>query len=481
MQRLTGSDATFLYMENRVVHMHVTGVLQLDPSTAPDGFSFERFRGHLISRLDWIPVFRRRVVPVPFGIDHPVWVEDPCFDVDHHLWSHTLPSPGSMEQLAAFVGSYMSRPLDRHRPLWDMVLVDGLADGTMALVSKVHHVGVDGVTGNELLAHLVDTTPQPPEPGDGDVGSEIHPERIPCRAEMVADAVLSRVTDPLRRVRALGRTISSAAGAVGQITGGAKGHTMARPFDAPRTLFNQSITARRTVAFAEAPLERLKDVRAAYGCTINDVVLAACTQSLRSYLARRGEHFDRPLVVSVPVSVRGREIDGEATNQVSDMFVRLPVHLADPVDQLREVQEDTANAKLMHGAMGSTMVGDVTEVTPPVLFQLASRIYSAAGLGERLAPIHNLVVSNVPGPPVPLYIAGAQLAGVYAFGPLIEGSGLNVTVLSNMGRMCIGVIACPDVAPDVQEVADGVAEGIEVLHAAATTAAAPPAKEGTRA
>jgi WS/DGAT/MGAT family acyltransferase len=480
MQRLTASDATFLYMENPVVHMHVTGVLQLDPSTAPDGFSFERFRGHLISRLDRIPVFRQRVVPVPFGIDHPVWVEDPCFDIDHHLWSHTLPSPGSMEQLAAFVGSYMSRPLDRQRPLWDMVLVEGLADGTVALVSKVHHVGVDGVTGNELLAQLVDTTARTPEPGDDDVGSASHPEHIPGQVEMVADAVLSRLTDPLRRTRALARTISSAAAAAREITGGDEGHTMARPFDAPRTLFNRSITARRTVAFADAPFELLKDARVAYGCTVNDVVLAACTQSLRGYLARRGEHFDRPLVVSVPVSVRGREVEGEAINQVSDMFVRLPIHLADPVEQLREVQADTANAKLLHGAMGSTMVGDVTEVTPPVLFQLASRVYSAAGLGDRLAPIHNLVISNVPGPPVPLYVAGARLAGVYAFGPLIEGSGLNITGLSNMGRMCIGVIACPDVAPDVQEVADGVAEGIEVLHAAAATAAARASKGAAR-
>lgn len=473
MERLTGSDATFLYMENPVVHMHVTGVILLDPSTAPGGFTFERFRRHLIGRLDRIPVFRRRLVEVPLGIDHPVWIEDPHFDVDRHLWSHRLPAPGGPEEFAEFVGGYASRPLDRGRPLWDMVIVEGLAEGRAALVTKVHHVGVDGVTGNELLAELVDLTPDVTDP-EPDAGPTAPIEDVPSPVEMVADAVVSRLSDPLRGAHALSRTLTSVLTAARQITAGESGHTMARPFDAPRTLFNRSITSRRSVAFATTPFEDLTFVRASLGGTINDVVLAACTRSLRGYLAQRGEHFDRPLVVSVPVSVRGREVDGSATNQVSDMFVRLPVHLSDPVEQLHFVSADTQEAKAMHGALGQNMLGDVTEMTPPWLFKLVGQIYSTGGLAQRMAPIHNLVVSNVPGPPFPLYVAGATVVGLFPLGPLVEGSGLNITVMSDMGTLDIAVIACPDVAPDVQDVADGVVEGISALRRAAERAGPEP-------
>jgi WS/DGAT/MGAT family acyltransferase len=245
------------------------------------------------------------------------------------------------------------------------------------------------------------------------------------------------------------------------------GPTMARPFEAPRTFINRSLTARRSVAFAAAPLDDLRTAKAAFGATVNDVFLASCTQALRAYLLRHGETLDRPLVVSVPVSVHGEAAADRATNQVSNMFVRLPVHVEDPVEQLHAVKADTRDAKVVHGALGADMIGDVTEVTPPAIFNLASRMYSSAGLADRLAPIHNLVISNVPGPPFPLYVAGARLRAVYPFGPLIEGSALNITVLSNMGNMDIGVIACPDVAPDIDELVEGIVAGIEVLRAAA--------------
>ncbi|MCB1027815.1 MAG: wax ester/triacylglycerol synthase family O-acyltransferase [Microthrixaceae bacterium] len=464
MERTTAADASFLYMENPVVHMHVTGVMVIDPSTAPDGFSFERFQTFVASRLHRIPPFRRRLKIVPFGIDHPVMVDDPAFDLDDHLHHRPLPG-GTRDDLAAWVGEYAAEPLDRDRPLWDMVLLDGLADGTVAMVSKVHHLLVDGSSGTDLMVQLVDLTrefeleePPPFEPE----GS------VPNGPALIAGAVASRVTDPLRGARALGRGLASVGRVMLNVGGGeADGPTMARPFDAPRTLFNKSITGRRSVAFAKCPLDDLKFVKSTFGATVNDVVLAACTQSLRRYLAKRGETFERPLVVSVPVSVRGQVTDGSSANQVSNMFVRLPVHLADPVDQLRAVRVDTRDAKAVHGAIGADMIGDVTEVTPPAIFNLASRLYSSAHLADRLAPIHNLVVSNVPGPPFPLYIAGAQLVGMYPFGPLIEGSGLNITVLSNMGNMDVGVIACPDVAPDVDEVSDGFVAAVEVLRQAA--------------
>ncbi len=425
----------------------------------------------MIGRLDRIPVFRRRLVPVPYGIDHPVWVEDPDFDVDRHLWSHRLPEPGSTEQFAEFVGDYASRPLDHHRPLWDMVLVEGIEGGRAAMVTKVHHVGVDGVSGTELLAHLVDLRPDVQLPEDTPARST-PVDAVPGPIAVAADAVVARLSDPLRGARALGRTATSVWNAARQVTGGDQGHTMARPFDAPRTLFNRSITGRRSVAFASVPLEDVATVRDAFGGTINDVLLAACAQSLRSYLAERGEHVERPLVASVPVSVHGREVDDGSTNQVSDMFVRLPAHLADPVEQLRAVQVDSREAKALHGALGANLLGDVTDLTPPAVFHLASRLYSSADLADRLPPIHNLVVSNVHGPPVPLYVAGASVVGLYPFGPLVEGSGLNISALSDLGKLDLGVIACPDIAPDVADVADGIVAAVGVLRAAAASESA---------
>ena len=235
-----------------------------------------------------------------------------------------------------------------------MVLIEGLADGTAVMVSKVHHVLVDGTSGTDLLAQLVELTPEV----ETDYPPQAAPEgSIPGGPQLVAGAVVSRITDPFRSARALGRSLTSVARVVaGVVGGGDEGPTMARPFDAPRTLFNHSITARRSVAFSKCSLDDLKLVKTTFGVTVNDVVLAACTQSLRAYLAKRGETFERPLVVSVPVSVKGKTTAGGSANQVSNMFVRLPVHLVDPVDQLRAVRVDTLDAKAVHGAIGADMI-----------------------------------------------------------------------------------------------------------------------------
>jgi len=466
VERISAGDAAFLYMENRIVHMHVTGVLVLDPSTVPGRYSFDKFRTHVQGRLHRIPVFRKRLLKSPLGIDHPVWADDPDFDIDAHLHRIDLGGSATTEDLEAWVGDFASEPLDFSKPLWDMNVIEGFADGSIAAVTKVHHVAVDGVTGTDIMAQIVDLAPEPEDPDEEP--PPYRSGRLPNHVELLVGALASRVRDPLRGVRALGRSVASAGRVVLGVVGGPEdGPTMARPFDAPRTFFNRSLTQRRSVAFGATPLDDLKRIKSVFGTTVNDVFLAACTQALRAYLASQGEHLDRPLVVSVPVSVHGQASDESAANQVSNMFVRLPVHVEDPVEQLRAVRADTRDAKAVHGALSADIIGDVTEVTPPAIFNLASRMYSSAGLADRLSPIHNLVISNVPGPPFPLYVAGARLKGVYPFGPLIEGSALNITVLSNMGNMDIGVIACPDVAPDIDGLVDGIVDGIEVLRVAA--------------
>ena len=229
MERLTAADASFLYMENSVVHMHVTGVLVLDPSTVPGGYTFRKLRAHVLGRLHLIPAFRRRLLRVPFGIDHPVWVEDPDFDVDLHLRRERLWAPGDRSQLATYVGNYASEPLDPSRPLWDMVVLEGLADGHVALVSKMHHVAVDGVSGTDLMAQLVDLTAVPETSRSRPSTGQAPP--VPSTARLAAAAVASRASDPLRNVRALGRATMGLVRIGGAALAREPGHSMARPFE----------------------------------------------------------------------------------------------------------------------------------------------------------------------------------------------------------------------------------------------------------
>ena len=465
MRPLTAADASFLYIENDVVHLHVTGLMTFDPSTFTGDYSFAHVRDHLLERIHLIEPFRRRLIEVPFGIDHPVWIEDPDFDIDAHIHQITLDAPGTPEQLEDFVGDFASIPLDRARPLWDMFVVDGLADGSIALVTKMHHAAVDGVTGADMMAHLLDFTPDPEplEPPE----TEWVADNVPGNLEVIAGAMTRRALDPLRSVRALGRTAGSLVSLATDTITGSGGPSMANPFSTPRTSLNGSLSARRSVAMAKASLGDFKIIKTVFGTTVNDVYLAAVTHSLRQYLLAQGEDVSVPLVCSVPVSVHGETSDDASANQVSNMFVHLPIDTGDPAEQLRRVREDTVDAKSAQGAIGADMIGDITELTPPAIFNLASRMYSRAGLADHLPPVQNLIVSNVPGPPIPLYTAGAELTGGFPFGPLMEGAGLNITMLSNMGNMDIGVIGCPDIIADVRMIARGVSDGVDRLLTAA--------------
>ena len=465
MDRLTASDAWYLYLEGPTVHLHVTGLLLLDPSSAPEGFSFDQLRSFISERLHLMPTLRQRLVEVPLSIDHPSWIDDPDFDLDQHLHHRTLDGDGSDAELTALVSEFASRPLRRDRPLWDMVLVEGLADGGAAVAMKMHHCIVDGVSGMEVMAQLLDLGP---EPTGHEPPSEHRPAPVPSRLDAALSASWSRLTDPLRPVRAATGAAASMVGvaetSLRRRLGGAD--AVAHPLNAPRTRFNASIGPRREVAFGVAPLDDLKAVRSAFGVTINDVVLAACSFGLREYLQTWDRIPDRPLVCSVPVSTHGH--GDPAANQVSNMFVNLPVDVEDPVEQLMAIHRGSLGAKEVQGSVGTHLISDVIELVPATVFQLATRLYSATGLADRLAPVHNLIVSNVKGSPVPLYMAGARVAAMFPFGPLMEGTGLNITVLSNDGEMNLGLIACPDLVPSLDDLLRAMLAGIDVLGEAST-------------
>ena len=465
MNRLAPIDAAFLYMETPSSHMHVTGVIIVDPSTMRGGYSFEAIREMLASRIHLLPPYRRRLLTVPFHLSDPVFIEDPDFDITNHVHRMAVPPPGGREELAEIIGDVAGRALDRGKPLWETVVVEGSADGTIALVCKVHHACIDGVTGADLMSQLFVLEPDAPEPPPP--AEEWTPDRIPSDLELLADAGRDRLLDPLRGLRGLGRlgstVVRTASSAIGRDD---DERAPALPFTAPKTKFTGALTPHRSVAFGQADFDDLHVTKKVFDVKINDVVLAACTMALRRYLEDHDDLPDKPLVSMEPVSVHG-EGTQEGTNQVSSMAVRLPVQLDDPVDQLLEIREDTTAAKEMHNAIGADVLRDLTQFAPPVLFNRAMRLYSSMGLASHHRPVQNLVISNVPGPPIPLYCAGARVVAVYPFGPLIEGAGLNITVLSNMGNMDFGVIGCTETAPDLWSLADGFGQAVKDLRAAA--------------
>lgn len=468
MERLSGIDAAFLYMETRVQHMHVVGVTIMDPSTIPGGYHFPTAQAEFTRRLTSMQAFRRRLAQFPLGLDHPVWVED-HLDIEYHVRRAALPSPGDRPLLEAFVGDYASRPLDRSRPLWEVCLVEGLDGGRVAMLTKVHHSIIDGVSGAQMMSRLYDLAPDGVGLGDGDHGhhaiedvGEIEEE--PSLVDLAFTSLRARIADPIRAASLLGRTAVSVGTAIAAAMSDEE--TTERPtlpMAAPTTPFSHSLTRRRAVSFARAELADLKLVKNTFEVTINDVVLAACTLALRRDLQRRDALPDRPLVASVPVSTRLAGEVAASFNRVSAMFVSLPVQIEDPIEQLRAVHADAVMAKKMIGAFGRELLGDVVELLPPLLFAQAMKLYSRLHLAETHAPVHNLVVSNVPGPPIPMYAAGAKVLAVYPLGPILENAALNITVFSYLDGVDIGVVTCPDLIPDVELLVDGVAEAIADL------------------
>src|SRR6478735_5304772 len=426
MRRLSGMDAAFLYLETPTTHMQVQAVMLLDPSTVPGGYSFEKIKAHLASRLPLLPEFRRRLAYVPFDLHRPVWFDDPDFDIDYHVRHIAVPAPGSPEKVADIVGDIASRPLDRARPLWEFWVIEGVENGAVAVVARMHHATIDGVSGSSLLTNILDLEAAPAdEPPELD---DWKPEHKPSDTELVRHAIVSRLRRPLPLALALA-TPTLLRGAIG-VT---RARTSSRPsggtpFDTPLTPWNAPLTPHRRVAFASVPLDEVKTMKNAFGCTVNDIVLATATGALRRYLQRIDELPDRPLLAACPVSVRNDETaDIESSNKVSAMFVSLPTHLDDVEDQIAHIRDATKGAKEEHQAMGARTLLELGELAGPRTFGLAARLLG--GLAARGPVPVNVVISNVPGPPFPLYLAGARLVSMVPLGPPIEGAGLNITVM----------------------------------------------------
>jgi WS/DGAT/MGAT family acyltransferase len=464
MQRLTGLDATFLYLETPSIHMHVASTAVFDPSTVPGGYSYEKVVELVESRLPLLPPFRRRLVEVPFQLHHPLWIEDPDFDIEYHVRRAALPAPGGAQELAEFAADIFSRPLDRSRPLWEMWVVEGLEHGHIASITKTHHAAIDGVSGAELTVNLLDLQPEPAEVPPEETPWE--PDRIPSDAELVAYAVNSLARQPFRAAKAVRRTALAAVN-VRRRNRQPDAVPPPAPFSAPHTPFNVSIDGRRRFAFTEIPLDEAKMVKNALGGTVNDVVLALCAGALRSYLLGKAVLPEKGLVAMVPISVRSDDEQGAMGNRVSSMLVSLATDLDDPLERLRVISAGTRQAKEQDKAIGADTLMDWTEFAAPALAARAARLYSRTKVADRLRPLFNVTISNVPGPPFPLYCAGARMVALYPMGPIADGLALNMTVMSYMGSMYFGLVAGRDAVPDVWDLAHGITQSLDELKKAA--------------
>ena len=462
MKRLSGLDASFLYLETSTQLLHVCGLLVLQPESMPDGYSFATMKERMARQAGAIPEFRQKLRRVPLDLDHPVWVDDEDFDVDRHVHRLALPAPGGPEELSEATGHLAGLPLDRSRPLWDMWVIEGLADGRIAVFLKMHHATVDGTSGMGLLAHLCSLEPEagPPVPDPAEVGTS---PRSPSEVELLARAAVRTGMRPLRLAKLMAPTVGALAGTVDRAR---KGTAMAAPLTAPRTSFNATITGRRAIAYADLPLDEVKAVKnAVEGATVNDVVLTLCGGALRRYLEERGELPTTSLLATVPVSVRGTS-QAAGVNQVSALFARLGTDIADPAERLRFVSQGNRKAKDHNKAIPAEALQEWAELAAPKTFGMAVRIYSGLRLAEKHPVVHNLVISNVPGPPVPIYFLGALVEGMYPLGPVFHGAGLNITVISSNGQVHVGIIACADLAPRLWDLAHHFPEELAALSKA---------------
>jgi len=472
--RVSTLDAGMLYAETPEMPMHTMGVLVFEPDNAlgtnlDEGVAFKWARQRFAERIHLIPPFRRRIVQGPLQIGDPHWIEDPAFDLDRHLVRMTLPSPGGMREFCDFVGEFAGQCLKRDRPLWKAIVVEGLEGGKSALIMKIHHAAMDGGQSAAIASTLLDTSPEGRQVAPPD--EPWVPDREPTLPWLAADSLRTLVGKPRRAVAAATKVASAVRG---------KGQSKPPPppdldvsekaplFDAPPTPFNAALTPNRSVAFADVSLDDVKAVKRAFGTTVNDVVLAACCASLRSWLAAHGGLPDRPLVATVPVSVRH---DGdEDGNRVSVIRVHLPIQTDDPVERLMSINEETTAAKRRHRSGGGSdilknVAALINNITVPWMATHLIGVYSSRHLADRVPPLWNIIISNVAGPPVPLYTQGARLLQLFPLGPAQQGSGIDITVMSVVDRLCFGAMACTELVPDVEDIATVFAKEIEVLKA----------------
>jgi WS/DGAT/MGAT family acyltransferase len=456
MEPLAGMDAAFLSLETSTTPMHVGAVMVLDP---PEGtrslFSpstrYAQVRRVISQRLHLVRPLRQRALRLPLGLHHPVWVDDPDFELDDHLSRASLPSPGGRRELDAFVAAVMSRQLDPDRPLWEMYLVEGLEGERTALIAKVHHAILDGVSGASILAAFLDLNPRarvvPLSSGRWD------PAPLPRSTQLLRHAAASLSHQPGAALTTLQAGVEAVAdlGMHNRLLQSRGDHPPPAFFSAPRTSFNGAVSKRKRFSSLCVPLDDAKLVRRVFACTVNDVILAGVAGGVRRLLDSRGETPDQALVAMVPVSTRP-EGEGETLgNQISAMLVSLATDIDDPVQRLLSVSAGADVAKEQERLHRGRLIGDVAQLAVPAMATRLARAVAGTRLFDRVRPPANVTVSGLKGPEFPLFCAGSRVAAMFPVGPVAEGIGLNITVLSYLDELHFGLLGCRKHLPELDD------------------------------
>lgn len=469
MQQLSATDAAFLHLETPRTPMHIGSVAIYDQSTVPGGVvTFKSILAMMEQRLGLARSFTERLVRVPLGLDHPYWVSDPDFDLEYHVRHIALPKPGDWRQLWIQVARLHSRPLDLERALWEITVIEGLDNldgvppGSYAMVSKVHHCAIDGVSGQEITAAIHDLEPA------GSVHPDPPPVRqdsVPAGAELLGRAAINSITRPMRVPSLLRETVP----AIGRFVRTVSKNDItvpAVPGRVPATRFNGKVSAHRVVAGTRFELAEIKAIKNTVpGATINDTVLCICAGALRRYLDFHDELPVDSLTAMAPVSVRAEEEKGTAGNQVTAMVVRLRTDLDDDGERLGAIHTATRESKELTNAVGARLMTDYNQFVPAATAGLAARLATRLAANST-RPMVNCTITNVPGPQIPLYSAGARMVDMYGIGPVVDGLGLFLPILSYCGAVTIGVTSCREMMPDPERFVQFLDESFDGLRTA---------------
>jgi len=467
MQQLSGMDASFLYMETGTTPMHIGSLTIYDQSSAPGGHvTFKDILEFFQSRLHKARAFRQRLARVPLSLDRPYWIEDPDFDLEFHVRHIALPSPGDWRQLCIQAARLHARPLDRNKPLWEAYVIEGLDNvegvpkGSFALVTKIHHAAIDGVSGAEMMTAIHDLTP------DAEVEGPLQawtPERIPTGVELLSKAALNSLSTPAK----FGKLLYRSAPSLAKVIAGLSSRQLKLPVRVPRTRFNGRISPHRVFDGRAFDLNEIKAIKNSQpGTTVNDVMVTICGGALRKYLESKNELPKESLVAMAPMSVRSDDKRTAAGNLITAMSLPIRSDIEDPLERLLAVHKESTEAKKLTHTMGPHLATDAAEFLPSTVSGFFARTYVSSGLVDRVPPLMNTVITNVPGVNMPLYSMGSRMVANYGLGPIVQGIGLFQPILSCNNTITISAVADRDMMPDPAFYADCLQESFDELKAA---------------
>ncbi len=468
-ERLSAQDAGFLWAEtpNQPMHVGAVAVLEVGPLVRENGgVDIDRYREQVESRLHWIPRYRQKIEWTPVE-RWPIWVDDRNFDIAHHIRHIALPQPGTPDQLKEIAARINARRLDRRHALWEVWVIEGVEGGSQfAILNKIHHCMIDGAAGADLSQVLM----SPSSKVEDEPSVPYLPRPVPTRSELLGDAISEGLSRPLSLARNwIARATSSpaqrASAGAPEVTAADRLRAFAEvagqaSSGASPTPMNGELGPHRRLDWLTMPLDDVKELRRELGCTINDVVLATVTGALRRYLFRRRMDVrSLDFRISAPVSTRRADHDRIQGNHVSSWVVPLPLAVEDPIEQVEAIQSSTENLKSSNASLAVETIMDLAEWVPGPILERALPAISGSG------PV-NMIVTNVPGPQFPLYLAGARLLAMYPVVPLIPGGGLGVALFSYEGKLCWGFNGDFELVPDLGSFVEDVAAAFEALRKA---------------